>query len=106
MLKEFKEKTMGFPIVLTEEKWNEILDRMIFLLTEMNEDTCSMQNESVKILGVVKPTISAYDATQNINIENEEKYAQKKYIEIAEYRNKCKDEFYDLMKKYHWDLWW
>jgi hypothetical protein len=86
MLKEFKEKTIGYPIDLTEEKWDEILDRMIFLLAEMNEDTCSMQYE--------------------YNENDSKEYERKKYIEIAEYRNKCKDEFYDLMKKHHWDLWW
>ena len=44
MLMQFKEEHNGYPPNLTPEKWNEILDRMIFLLGEMNEYTCSKKN--------------------------------------------------------------
>lgn len=55
--------------------WNKTIDRMIFLLEEMNEDTCSM------------------DQSRN------------SFREIFEYRNACKDEFFELFSKHFWDLW-
>lgn len=80
ILKEFKKDNNGYPPELTPEEWDKIIDRMIFLLTEMNEETCSMRFD----LGD-KP---------------------EKYFEVSEYRTKCKDEFYDLLKRWHWALWW
>ena len=38
LLIEFKEKTNGYPIDLTEKGWNDILDKMIFSFTEVLED--------------------------------------------------------------------
>ena len=80
MLIQFKEEHNGYPPNLTPEKWEEILDRMIFLLGEMNEYTCSKKTD----LG---STIK----------EMKEKY---------DYMVKCKNEFYDLMKEHHYQLWW
>lgn len=81
ILKQFKKEHIGYPFDITSEEWDNIIDRMIFLLTEMNEKTCSMQYN--------------YD-------END----KEKYIKICEYQTKCKDEFYELLKKWHWNLWW
>lgn len=77
MLKEFREHHFGYPMGMTNDEWNKILDKMIFLLTEMDEDTCSMK----------------IDGTS-------ESYAKR-----TKYINKCKDEFYDLLKEYHFNLW-
>lgn len=80
MLKEFIKENNGYPPELTPNEWDNILNRMIFLLTEMNEETCSKQ-------------IKLGDSS-------------KKYLEVARYRDKCKNEFYNLLKKWHWALWW
>lgn len=84
MLKEFIKQNDGYPSELTPDEWNNILNRMIFLLTEMNEETCSMQ----------------------FAIGNTVADSGKRYMEICEYRNNCKNEFYDLLKEWHWALWW
>lgn len=78
ILKEFKKKHMTYPMDITSEEWNDILSRMIFLLEEMNEDTCSIK----------------------ASLDDKESY-----IRQSEYIYKCKDEFYDLLKKWHYDLW-
>lgn len=77
MLKEFRKSHHCYPMCITSEEWDNILDRMIFLLTEMDEETCSMK----------------IDGTS-------ESYAKR-----TKYINKCKDEFYDLLKEYHFNLW-
>lgn len=79
MLKEFIKGNNGYPPELTPDEWDNILNRMIFLLTEMNEETCSKKTTGKDI---------------------------KEYIEVCDYRNNCKDEFYELIKKWHWALWW
>lgn len=73
IFKEYKKRHCGHPFDVTKEEWEEIIDRIIFLLTEMNEDTCSLKTDD--------------------------------YAELGNYRSKCKDELYDLLKKWHWDLW-
>ena len=60
-------------------EWDNILDRMIFLLTEMDEETCSVK--------------SSFDNTESYKKKNE-------------YMNKCKNEFYNLLKKWHYYLWY
>lgn len=78
ILKEYRERHIGYPISIEQEEWDETIDRMIFLLTEMNEYTCSLNCDEINI---------------------------KDYNKISRYRNKCKNEFYHLLKKWHWDLW-
>lgn len=73
ILKEFRKDHVGYPYKITSEEWDKTLDRMIFLLFEMNGE--KYNNSDMDIL------------------------------EICAYRKKCKDEFYDLLKEYHWDLW-
>lgn len=79
ILKDFKKNNVGYPLNMSFEEWSNIIDRMIFLLQEMNDETCSLVDTN---------------ATTN-----------KERIERAKYMLKCKDEFYDLLKKYHYDLW-
>lgn len=78
ILKEFKKNTISYPLDLTKEEWDKILDRMIYLLTEMNEQTCSVQ----------------FDGTEE------------SLVKQNELREKSKNEFYDLLKKWHFELWW
>ena len=84
MLQQLKETRHGSPAELGEsyvnddggmvndkchEEWDKILDRMIFLLGEMNEDISEISREKVS------------------------------------YREKCKNEFFELFSKYFWYLW-
>lgn len=80
MLMQFRDECNGYPPNLTPEKWEKILTEMIFLLGEMSEETCSKKTD-------INSTVE----------EIQEKW---------DYMTKCKDKFYNLMKKYHYQLWW
>lgn len=166
---------------ICDKEWTDILNRMIFLLNEMNEDTCSMAKEEdtlyeacskinrefVKQYGTcgseLKKTLRVKDVwrrkkyrdnvmkylkkknarelakSKNIKIsenmtihdmeqirpgclmlnpsylpknnemriryEEAEKIYRDYSIEMNKYREKCKNEFFDLMKKWFWCLW-
>ncbi len=50
-LKRFKEVTMGYPAVMTENEWNECLDKMIFAFETVlkeDDDIDSCDNEKVE----------------------------------------------------------
>ena len=89
MLKEFRENLMGYPWLEEmegktaeecEKIWGDIIDRMIYLLTEMNEDTSS---------------ICRYNGEST-----------KKWMDEAfDYYEKCKNEFFELFSKYFFCLW-
>lgn len=101
-------------------RWDEILDRMIFLLGEMDESTCSLDN----------PYEDAYfNAVHALNSESmpgKEDSAlghiyhspadAPEYSELAEhyrarqgeidsYRLHCKEEFFELFSRWFYDLW-
>jgi|GEM_PF-1498007 hypothetical protein len=148
MLKQFRKKHNGIPssflpsMVCTDEereaaneKWEQILDRLIFLINEMDEDKCSMKN----------PYSRAYHSLQTrfrrelgwfgekAKTDEEKKLEKEKgsskmyfptdfpdryptaqeindmYFEyerkIFDYRNQCKNEFFELFSKHFWELW-
>lgn len=74
VLKEFRQTHMSHPMEFeSSAEWNNVIDRMVFLLEEMNDDKCSFKTNC---LG-----------------------------DKIDYQERCKDEFYDLLKKWHWHLW-
>jgi hypothetical protein len=85
MLQHLRDTHMGHPGDLTEEAWNVVLDRMIFLLAEMDENTCSQQNTFWRS-------------------GNKDK-ALAREIDVCKYRDTCKDEFFRLFSKYFYNLW-
>ena len=136
MLKDFKETRHGSPVrpdypahaVFLDEKereqdvhseWDSKLERMIFLLGEMDEHSCSLQNpydddyfaaiERLRV-GPIEhpdgscsfryPDFSAYpefrDLDQNYNAEEQR---------LAQYRLNCKKEFFELFSTNFHDLW-
>lgn len=108
--------------------WNEILDRMIFLLKEANEETCSVKNpyegenrknhrEFIKKYGILgekllKPGEISPDGTRKLYMlpdileykETEELFI-KETIRLDEYRDRCKTEAINLFNKWFWNLW-
>ena len=117
MLVEFRKTHHGSPATLGEnytnedgllvndkchEEWDAILDRMIFLITEMNEETCSMKNQ-------YNEEIERWYEIENYNREPKYEKIHNLYCEreaeIIEYRDKCKDEFFELFSKWFWNLW-
>lgn len=85
MLQHLRDTHQGHLGELTEEAWNVVLDRMIFLLTEMDENTCSQQNTLWKGKDKDKALV--------------------REIDVCKYRDACKDEFFRLFSKYFYNLW-
>ena len=150
MLKNFRRSHHGYPCSLfpSEEawrddkesekahnKWNEILDRLIFLLGEMQENTCSMKNpyelQKNKIDRQFRIKYGYFGDGLKTKEQREEEKRQGSYAmlfpsdfpdlypdyeelernymqaenEITAYRNKCKDEFFALFAEHFWNLW-
>ena len=148
MLQDFRDVHIGYPISLIDDtedlckvdpekeqehsnKWNAILDEMIFLFREMNEDTCSKQNplekewhrrykEFEKQYGLfgekLKTEEDRKDEQENRRVyhygpwdlpENEAFYEQ--YYEedrkLDAYREECKDKAFALFSKWFYALW-
>lgn len=125
MLKQLKKEHMGFPPDVlslanqnrlafgTEEEkkyysgkgaraWEDILDRMIFLLYEMDEEKCSQKNEYQESFEkyLEKKHPEKHEGYQDIR----QKYYDREK-EISQYRNKCKNDFFKLYSKWFWSLW-
>ena len=113
MLKQLKDTTHSAPLLpgttmeTCHEEWERILDRMIFLLNEMDEDKCSYKNpyEEEWEKGIEERFASMVDGgrtPQDKELfekwrgEEQNKY---KYIQL------CKEEFFDLFSKYFYSLW-
>lgn len=143
MLTELKDNRYGSPNSLVEfdengnevsnchDKWDEILNEMIFLWRETNEATCSKKNQYEKEYQQAREEFERkYGAfgeklRSEKDIEHEkntgcriiyglakapeyqeiwDKYCQEqRNIEI--YRHECKDKAFDLMKEFFYDLW-
>ena len=106
--------------------WQNVLDRMIFCFREMNDDTCSMKNEFEEEYrrqrnkpNEGKPFKDWFVPSERkdengkqlyelitgeVEPELEEKY-RNKTLEIQEYREKMKNEGFELFSKYFWNLW-
>ncbi len=114
MLEQLKNTTHSAPLLpntTTEtchEEWKKILDRMIFLLHDMNEDTCSFKNkyeeDYFKYLDETsfeqrndRDFDKQYDELRN-NYFGQEKIK-------AIHMNLRKQEFFDMFCKYFYDLW-
>lgn len=65
------------------EKWDQILDKMIFLCQEMNEDTCSKKNEA----------------------KFDDEMWWERQQEIDQYRHQCLESFFKYFTKYFHSLW-
>ena len=65
------------------EEWDAVLDKMIFLLGEMDEESCTKKNP--------------HEVGDDGWLKEEEN--------IAKYRDDCKNEFFKLFSEFFWDLW-
>lgn len=116
-------------------KWKDTIDRMIFLLREMNEETCSVKNPYEDKYAIInedyiqkyglfgeglkteaekaeerdkeyKRMYSAEDFPDIYPSTNEILNEYFKYDDfICEYRDKCRKEFFDLFSQNFWNLW-
>ena len=120
---------------LCSQYWTDILNQMIFLLNEMDEDTCSKQNpyqeqwwhyhelfdkkypkhgdelKTPEELQRDKDTHTWLHVGPERDPEFGKEYikVQKKFLDynkkISKYRDTCKNKFFKLFSKYFWDLW-
>lgn len=114
-----------------EQKWNEILDHMIFLFKECDEDQCSLKNKyEEEWIAATKKFTDKYGLFGEELLSNEEKERSKntgytaihtmseieefkdivnKHMKeeqkINQYREKCKKEALSLFSKYINNLW-
>ena len=132
MLTDFKKNLHGCPAQFTTnddgmqyqdvekgmKDWEDVIEHMIFCFREMNDDTCSMENEfedeylkqryegkSFKDRFIKNEDGTSYSLIEgNVDPELKEKY-HRKILEIEEYKNKMKTEGFELFSKYFWNLW-
>ena len=98
MLQQMRDTHVGSPASLGEnyvneegvlvndkchEEWDAVLDKMIFLLGEMDEESCTKKNP--------------HEVGDDGWLKEEEN--------IAKYRDDCKNEFFKLFSEFFWDLW-
>ncbi len=118
MLSEYKEKRHGSPYMGegdNEADWNAVLDRMIYLLWEADERTCSQTN---RYEAEFEKALEDFDRRPNKPKDNivhfpdeapEYKEISRLYMEeekrIYEYRESCKNELFQLFSKWFYDLW-
>ena len=140
MLKQLKKDGRGYPgftadgTPMSARQWKKILDRMLFLLKEMDEKTCSLKNPYEDEWWLMHQEFEKKYPDRDVlktEAEHEEEKKAKHYIGIGperdpergghfvevrdqkiewdsfigEYRNKCKNEFFKLFSDYFWDLW-
>lgn len=87
MLEHLKNINHGYPAEMTEEEWHAILDRMIFLFHEAAKDEID-----------VKELNELYEkGDKQAWFEGCQKFWK--------YQDECKNEAFDLFKKWFRDLW-
>ena len=136
MLRKFKETRHGSPVTINnasqdvflddEERnqavhseWDKILDRMIFLLGEMDEYSCSQQNSFAdeyfeEIEELLKCPEAHPDGSSSCRFPDLKEYPEYKELDenyhseekrLAQYRLDCKLEFFELFSTHFYDLW-
>lgn len=103
MLQYLRDYKFGTPVLDVDasyeenkDKWNKILDKMIFLCQEMNKETCSEQNE------IVENYIRNIENNNPVKIDNN---ACERQQEIDQYRQQCRETFFKYFKEYFHNLW-
>jgi len=85
------------------KKWEKLIERMIFLLQEMNEETCSYKNKyEEEFLALFDNKDYNYIVQSDSDLQNKY-YGEEK--NKNNYMNNCKKEFFELFSKYFYDLW-
>lgn len=82
VLKELRKSHMGYPMQLTEEEWDNILDEMIYHLYYMDEEHVTDELEM--------------DIPDGWSVSA---------ITVSEVMDKHKDEFFKLFSEYFYNLW-
>lgn len=97
-----------------QEEWKRTLERMLFLLNEMDPDKCSYKNPVQEELDEVKDNLE--EAGYGCLVEHIEQsddpqlqllYQEHRYqeLQVWHYRDRCREEFFNLYSKWFWHLW-
>ena len=98
-LQIYKKDTIGYPGFLTEEEWDNVIDRMIELV------------EIIEVDPIDSPLATfVWERGTDENMKWKKEVYKERWLKnvkrYAEYRQECLDELCDLMKQYFFDLWW
>jgi len=131
MLEEYKKKRHGSPVgknkeiqsmIMTEEEreesihtqWDNTLDRMVFLLREMNEKSNPYTDKYFSMIskyreGPIKEPDGSVSYRYAEVTEPADKELERKYCEetqrIDAHRVDCKKKFFELLSEHFYDLW-
>ena len=99
-----------------KQEWKDIYSRIIFLIKEMNEKTCTSPfakkvNDALVDKIAIRYTLDSIEDTNSDEYKNlmeeynkvDEIYDQACVV-LQRYQNVCKDELFDLLKTWWWDL--
>lgn len=99
-----------------KQEWKDIYQRLIFLIKEMDDKTCSSPLAIKVNDAIVDKVVICYnlDSIEDKECEEYKKLVEehtiadenydKAYIALQRYQNVCKDELFDLLKTWWWDL--
>ena len=136
MLRVFKKTRHGSPVAVNyhshavfldeeernqdvHEEWDKKLDRMIFLLGEMDETSCSQQNPYVDayveaVQKLMEPPVEHADGSSTHRYPDLKEYPEYRELHenyhteenrLKQYRLDCKQEFFELFSTHFYDLW-
>ena len=99
-----------------KQEWKDIYSRIIFLIKEMDEKTCTSPLAK-KVNDAITEKLEISHSIHSIKDKNSEERkklikeyykADGKYARLdtalQRYQNVCKDELFDLLKTWWWDL--
>ena len=99
-----------------KQEWKDIYLRIIFLIKEMDEKTCTSPLAKKVNDALVNKIAIRYnlDSIENANSDEYKSLIEKynkaddvydaAYDELKIYQNACKNELFDLLKTWWWDL--
>lgn len=95
---QYKKDTNGYPALLSEKEWDNVLDRMVFLCEELLKEDLDETTNPGRLW-------NEYLKSDMKDIELKRKWweAEKEY---SEYLEVCRFELCDLLKEWLPHLWW
>lgn len=99
-----------------KEEWKDVYKRIIFLIKEMDEKTCTSHLATRVNDALVNKIAIRYnlDSIENANSDEYKNLIEEynkaddvydaAYDELKRYQNACKNELFDLLKTWWWDL--
>lgn len=97
----FKEETQSYPVHLTEEEWNNVIEHMIKLIDIIRTDGTECEEAEKKW-----DERNEIDNLSTADWEKKTDAWMEAVTNWEKYRQECLEELCDLMKEYFFHLWW